>query len=440
MPGSAYYNTAKQIATWLSLVLECQINCSTKSIVDSLSTVKLEKDEILVSFDVVSLYTNVPVMESIKTCADLLYAKYTLPVDKDVFIQLAKLASCDVVMLTPDGYYKQVDGLAMGSPCAPLLANGWLSQYDSQIRDNAKLYFRYMDDILREITETRYDSKLEEINALHDSLAFTGEKEKAGTLPVLDAKLINKDGVLSSTWYCKPTDTGLIMNFHALAPMKYKRAAVIGFVHRIHRACSNWENFHESIERAKTIMFKNQYPPSFTEKLIHDTLTKIFLGESRKKDNDNPEDPFLLFLQYRGKCSEKYAKDLYKTGVPLRIVFTLRKMKTVTPSLKEPVEMNLKSGVVYKLTCPRCTACYVGATSRHLQIRFKEHTSRKSSAVAKHLELCDIAGHEMDVEVLSSSLHGEVHLFTLEALWIRQLKPRINVKDEFKSRELVIKF
>ena len=119
MPGSAYYNTAKQIATWLSLVPECQINCSTKSIVDSLSTVKLEKDEILVSFDVVSLYTNVPVMESIQTCADLLYAKYTLPVDKDVFIQLAKLASCDVVMLTPDGYYKQVDGLAMGSPYVP---------------------------------------------------------------------------------------------------------------------------------------------------------------------------------------------------------------------------------------------------------------------------------------------------------------------------------
>ena len=23
---------------------------------------------------------------------------------------------------------------------------------------------------------------------------------------------------LSSTWYCKPTDTGLIMNFYALAP------------------------------------------------------------------------------------------------------------------------------------------------------------------------------------------------------------------------------
>ena len=79
-------------------------------------------------------------MEAIQVCADLLYDKCCMPVDKDTFIVLAKLASCDVIMLTPDGYYRQVDGLAMGSPCAPLLANGWLSQYDSQIRDNANLY------------------------------------------------------------------------------------------------------------------------------------------------------------------------------------------------------------------------------------------------------------------------------------------------------------
>ena len=62
------------------------------------------------------------------------------------------IASCNVIMLTPDGYYRQIDGLAMGSPCAPLLANGWLSQFDSQIKDSAKIYFRFMDDIFREIS------------------------------------------------------------------------------------------------------------------------------------------------------------------------------------------------------------------------------------------------------------------------------------------------
>ena len=54
MPGSVYYNIAKQVASWLSHVPECQINCSTKEVCDTLSTVKLEDDEELVSFDVVS--------------------------------------------------------------------------------------------------------------------------------------------------------------------------------------------------------------------------------------------------------------------------------------------------------------------------------------------------------------------------------------------------
>ena len=152
MPGSVYYNVAKQVAKWLSFIPECQINCDTKTICDTLSTVTLDENEELVSFDVVSLYTNIPVMEAIHVCADLLYNKFTLlPVDKETFIELAKIASCNVLMLTHDGYYKQLDGLAMGSPPAPMLANGWMSHFDSGIKDNAKLYFRYMDDIFRNI-------------------------------------------------------------------------------------------------------------------------------------------------------------------------------------------------------------------------------------------------------------------------------------------------
>ena len=65
MPGSVYYNVAKQVAKWLSFIPECQINCDTKTICDTLSTVTLDENEELVSFDVVSLYTNVPVMEAI---------------------------------------------------------------------------------------------------------------------------------------------------------------------------------------------------------------------------------------------------------------------------------------------------------------------------------------------------------------------------------------
>ena len=239
IPGSAYHNVATQVAKWLSFVPECQINTSTKTVCDTLSSVKLDKDEVLVSFDVSSLYTNVPVMEAINVCADLLFSKMDLPVDKETFITLAKIASCDVIMSTHDGYYRQVDGLAMGSPPAPHLANGWLSQFDDRIKGDAKVYFRYMDDIFRNIKKNKIESKLKEINSYHPSLKFTCEIECDGCLPFLDMKVINNNGTLSSTWYCKPTDTGLVMNFHALAPKKYKRAVIAGFVHRIYCACSS---------------------------------------------------------------------------------------------------------------------------------------------------------------------------------------------------------
>ena len=219
MPGSAYHKIGKQIATWLSEVPEYQINTSTKKICDSLKDIKLRPDEELVSFDVSSLYTNVPVKEAIEVCANLLFEKHKigLPVDKQTFMTLAEIATCNVLMSTHDGFYKQIDGLAMGSPPAPQLANGWLSQFDDIIKGNATIYERFMDDIISSITKQKSDEKLEEINKLHKNLDFTKESEKNKQLVVLDMCITNNNGSLSSTWYTKPTDTGLVMNFHALA-------------------------------------------------------------------------------------------------------------------------------------------------------------------------------------------------------------------------------
>ena len=142
----------------------------------------------------------------------------------------------------------------MGSPPAPLFANphfanGWLSQFDKTIKGESKLFARYMDDIIQSMKRDLIAQKLEQINKLHPALGFTIEREVDGQIAFLDMKISNVQGVLSSTWYNKPTDTGLIMNFHALAPKRYKRSVVSGFVHRIHRSCSNWPNFYTSLEK-----------------------------------------------------------------------------------------------------------------------------------------------------------------------------------------------
>ena len=80
--------------------------------------------------------------------------------DKGNFKELLKLCTCNVLMQTHDGFYRQTDGLAMGSPPAPLLANGWLSTFDPRIKEDAKLYDRYMDDILMEIHTAKVEDKL----------------------------------------------------------------------------------------------------------------------------------------------------------------------------------------------------------------------------------------------------------------------------------------
>ena len=68
-------------------------------------------------------------VRSIDVCSDLLFSgKYQLPpVDKATFKTLLVISTRDVLMLTHDGYYRQKDGLAMGSPPAPPLANGWMN-------------------------------------------------------------------------------------------------------------------------------------------------------------------------------------------------------------------------------------------------------------------------------------------------------------------------
>ena len=161
------------------------------------------------SFDVSSLYTNVPLKEAIEDCTELLYSgKYPKPpVDRQTFVELVSLCSENVIMLTQDGYYRQIDGLAMGSPPAPQLANGWMNKFDNLIKGEAKLYARYMDDILREINKSEINGKLNEINNLHPALNFTIEREIDSTIPFLDMKIERLQGKLSSKWYTKPTIT-----------------------------------------------------------------------------------------------------------------------------------------------------------------------------------------------------------------------------------------
>ena len=113
---------------------------------------------------------------------------------------------------------------------------------------------------------------------------------------------------------------------------------------------SSWANFHVSLERAKKILNQNQNPETFFEPIINKTLENIITQKEKEEVSEEELEKHKLFLYYRGKASEHFAKDLKKAHAPCRTIFKLRKLKTMLPSLKPPVEKKLKSHLAVSYT------------------------------------------------------------------------------------------
>ena len=78
--------------------------------------------------------------------------------------------------------YKQLDGVAMGSPLGPALANIFVGFHESRIFDNTVkpgVYFRFVDDTFAIFgSELDCDHFKGKLNLLHPALKFTVEKEQ----------------------------------------------------------------------------------------------------------------------------------------------------------------------------------------------------------------------------------------------------------------------
>ena len=62
--------------------------------------------------------------------------------------------------------------------------------------------------------------------------------------------------------------------------------------------------------------------------------------EQQKKDNQ--QNVYRVKMQYRGFATEQFVKKLKESGAPVKVVLTIKKVKSSLPSLKTAVPKMLK--------------------------------------------------------------------------------------------------
>ena len=124
MIRTAEYNLAKYLVEIINDIMPTtyMLN-STGSFVNQISSFDFQPSNVLVSYDVVSLFTNIPWNETIDIVCNYVYQQHSPPkYSKETLKKLLQITTGSY-FLHQGKLYCQIDGVTMGSPLGPTLAN-----------------------------------------------------------------------------------------------------------------------------------------------------------------------------------------------------------------------------------------------------------------------------------------------------------------------------
>ena len=197
-------------------------------------------------FDIVSLFTNIPLDETLSICADFLYrvpSAFVLPFAEDVFVELMEIASKLVSFSFNDVMYHQMDGISMGSPLGLILANIFVGFHERLLFETFPkpcIYLLYVDNTFGSFS-SRNEALIffHKLNDLHPSLLFTMEEENCYKLPFLDVLVERDELAFLTSVYRKPTFTGIYLSWDAFAPQSKKLNLIKCLFFRALNICSD---------------------------------------------------------------------------------------------------------------------------------------------------------------------------------------------------------
>ena len=183
------------------------------------------------SLDIDSLFTNIPFEETIEICISNLFKNNDTVhgLKKSEFKELLSLATNESYFIFNNISYKQIDGVAMGSPLGPSLANAFLTHLEQNWLDSCPLeyrplyYQRYVADIFVLFKSSDHLKRFQSyLNSCHVNMSFTIETEESNKISFLDVNVIREQDKFITSIYRKPTFSGVYSHSDRFFPDIYK--------------------------------------------------------------------------------------------------------------------------------------------------------------------------------------------------------------------------
>ena len=437
---------------------------NSKEFVQEVKQLVLAEDEALLSHDVVSLFTNVPIPEALAVIRARLEHDTSLNertnLTVDDIMTLLEFVMSTTYFLFRGKFFEQVFGTAMGSPVSVVVSNLYMEDLEQRALTTAppeikpRFWKRFVDDVFEVVKRGVEEALTEHLNSIDatGSIKFTYEGESDGKLPFLDTLVARQpDGTLKTTVYRKKTHTDQYLAFDSNHPLNHKLGVVRTLLDRCSNVVSEEEDRKQEEEHVEQALRTCGYPKwaiTRTKKSIAEQATR----ESKKKP-PTLEDR----LRSRGQVSVPYVAGISEG---LARVFKRHKVQTtmkpcqslrqalVHPKDKRPLEDT--TDAVYRIPCKQCPKAYVGESGRRLGTRLKEHQRdvrkvddaaftrsqrqaaadvRNQSAIADHASQCNHVIDWDETSVLSREADRPTR-WVREAIHIRREGDNALNRDE----------
>lgn len=379
-PGSPTYKLTKFITKILSTVpINEEINIKNSiSLKEKLQNVKLEEGEEFVSFDVVSLYTNISQYEAIETAMKR-FPQMQTKLSREMFEKaLKQCVSESNFFQYEDTLYSQKFGLAMGMATSAKLAEWVLDDLVQKLKrkfkHKIKLIYKYVDDFIIIIKREHILELFELFNSLHDTLKVTVEREFDNKINVLDMTLIRCGDLVKTKWYSKPIASGRILHYHSAHPPSVKYQTALSLTKRVLQL-SEIEFQTENIGKVRNILRQNGYPEDTIKSVLrHAKYTH--LSTTSNNQTTTPNEKTFKSVPYVPILGEKLAKRVNShTDSDRQIAHKpINKLRNSFTRLKSKIQRK-DIGVVYDIPCKTegCNKRYIGETGREMKKRMREH-------------------------------------------------------------------